>query len=250
MEEESETVDDALVIGAGSAIGQALLQQLLADEKHARVWGVCRDAARLDASLADALGTQLLETDHGEADLARCVKHLREAGCRPNLVCICLGTLHDDAVQPEKRIEDFQPEQSAQVFHVNALLPMAWLRSLLPVTRHQSTCRVVVFSARVGSISDNRLGGWYTYRASKAALNMMLKTAAIELRRRAANVKLIAFHPGTTDTPLSAPFQANVPEGKLFSPAFVAEQLLTVAGGQEADGELSYLDWQGKTIPW
>ena len=108
----------------------------------------------------------------------------------------------------------------------------------------------MLFSARVGSISDNRLGGWYSYRASKAALNMMIKTAAIELARRAKNIKLIAFHPGTTDTPLSKPFQKNVPENKLFSAEFVAKQLLDIVENTPIDQSPSYLDWQGETINW
>jgi len=120
----------------------------------------------------------------------------------------------------------------------------------MPLLSKQTACRVTVFSARVGSVSDNRLGGWYGYRASKAALNMMLKTASVELKRRAKGVKLVSFHPGTTDTSLSKPFQKNVPEGKLFTPDFVAQQLLSLESRLVLDGELSYLDWQGQEIPF
>ena len=109
---------------------------------------------------------------------------------------------------------------------------------------------MVFLSARVGSINDNRMGGWYSYRASKAALNMLLKTAAIEYARRAKNVKLIAFHPGTTDTTLSKPFQKNIPEDKLFKPDFVARQLLMLVAKTPIDGTLSYLDWDHQSIDW
>jgi NAD(P)-dependent dehydrogenase (short-subunit alcohol dehydrogenase family) len=109
---------------------------------------------------------------------------------------------------------------------------------------------VAVLSARVGSIGDNRLGGWYGYRASKAALNMFLQTAAVEYARRARRVKLLAFHPGTTDTALSAPFQKNVAAGKLFTPDFVAQRLLGLMDAAEPDGRLGFLDWAGKTVPW
>ena len=107
----------------------------------------------------------------------------------------------------------------------------------------------------MGSIGDNRLGGWYAYRSSKAALNMLLQNMAIEYARRVKNVKLIAFHPGTTDTALSKPFQATVPEGKLFTPEFVAERLLDIMNGtavdpEMMDGQLAYLDWDNKQIPW
>ena len=127
---------------------------------------------------------------------------------------------------------------------------MLWIQKLTPVLTGKSPCTFVLFSARVGSISDNRLGGWYSYRASKAALNMMVKTAAIELARRAKNIKLIAFHPGTTDTPLSKPFQKNVPESKLFSAEFVAKQLLEIVEKTPHDQMASYLDWQGEKINW
>jgi NAD(P)-dependent dehydrogenase (short-subunit alcohol dehydrogenase family) len=109
---------------------------------------------------------------------------------------------------------------------------------------------VTVFSARVGSISDNHLGGWYSYRTSKAALNMLLKTVSIEFSRRAKNIKIISFHPGTTDTLLSKPFQKNVPEGKLFTCEFVANQLISIVSDTAIDGELSYVDWQGRNIDW
>jgi NAD(P)-dependent dehydrogenase (short-subunit alcohol dehydrogenase family) len=105
-------------------------------------------------------------------------------------------------------------------------------------------------SARVGSIGDNRMGGWHSYRASKAALNMVLKNMAIEYGRRAKNVKLIAFHPGTTDTGLSKPFQGAVPNGKLFSAAFVATRLAQLMDNADLDGQLSYIDWDGQPIPW
>jgi len=105
-----------------------------------------------------------------------------------------------------------------------------------------------VFSARVGSTSDNRLGGWYSYRASKAALNSLLKSFAVEYARRLKNVKLIAFHPGTVDTDLSKPFQASVPEQNLFSAVFVADQLAEIMASADLDGQLSYLDWDGKSI--
>ena len=165
-------------------------------------------------------------------------------------IIITLGTLHGDGHQPEKRLEDFCPQTFSNTFYINSALPMLWLSGLLTILRKQNNCKVVVLSARIGSIGDNQLGGWYSYRASKAALNMLLQTASIELARRAKGVKLVAFHPGTTDSPLSRPFQANVPEGKLFTAEFVAHQLLDIAKQQPLDGALSYVDWQGKTIDW
>lgn len=127
---------------------------------------------------------------------------------------------------------------------------MLWLKHLTPLLNGKNMCKITFFSARVGSISENKLGGWYSYRASKAGLNMLLKSAAVELSRRAKNIKLISFHPGTTNTPLSKPFQKNVPQGKLFTSQFVAEQLLGIVDNSEVDGEVSYLDWKGELIGW
>ena len=137
-----------------------------------------------------------------------------------------------------------------EVFEVNAFLPMRVLAALSPVLKRSTAPRIAVLSARVGSIGDNRLGGWYSYRGSKAALNMMLQCAALELRRLNPAAKLIAYHPGTVDTPLSKPFQASVDIEKLLTPADAAAALDRVISEIEPDGTLSYLDWRGDVIPW
>ena len=165
-------------------------------------------------------------------------------------IFICNGILHNQSIQPERRIEELTVESFNQVMSSNALTPILWIQHLMPSLTGNSPCKIVVFSARVGSISDNRLGGWYSYRASKAALNMMLKTVAIEVARRNKNIKIIAFHPGTTDTPLSKPFQKNVPANKLFTCDFVTSKLLAIVENSSYDQTASYLDWQGKSINW
>ena len=130
------------------------------------------------------------------------------------------------------------------------MVPALWLKLLHKVLKGKQPAVVAALSARVGSIGDNRLGGWYAYRSSKSALNMLLQNIAIEYARRVKNVKLISFHPGTTDTALSKPFQGTVPEGKLFTPEFVAERLTGIMDAAVVDGQLSYLDWDNKVIPW
>lgn len=166
-------------------------------------------------------------------------------------IFVCNGLLHNETIRPERRLEDFCSEAFQTVLNANTLTPILWLKYLLPLlSQHKTPCKIAVLSARVGSIEDNQLGGWYTYRSSKAALNMLLKTASIELARRAKHIKLLSFHPGTTNSPLSKPFQKNVAKDKLFEAEFVANQLLTIINEIEIDGKLSYLDWQGKKIPW
>jgi NAD(P)-dependent dehydrogenase (short-subunit alcohol dehydrogenase family) len=237
----------SVIIGAGSAIASTTLSRLLAQPGQ-RLLAVSRSAR--PESLRDAR-LEWLQSDYSDDSIAECAEHIAaRVGGSIDRLLICHGILHDDGLQPEKRIEDIDRARLLRVIETNAVLPALWLKALLPALKGKSPCRVAVFSARVGSIGDNRLGGWYAYRASKSALNMLLKSAAIEYARRAGNVKLIAFHPGTTDTPLSQPFQASVPQGKLFSPDFVAERLLAILDDSPIDGELSYLDWQGETIPY
>ena len=137
-----------------------------------------------------------------------------------------------------------------EVITINSVIPMLWLKALFPLVKGQSICVISVFSARIGSIGDNHSGGWYSYRASKAALNMLLKTAAIEYSRRAKNVKIIAFHPGTTDTYLSKPFHGTIKPENLFTTEFVTEHLVNIMNNQTTDGQLSFIDWENKEIVW
>ena len=164
-----------------------------------------------------------------------------------------IGANHDGNLNRAKELIRLAAKAGAdackfQHFQANTIVPALWLKLLHKTLAGKLPCVVAVFSARVGSTSDNRLGGWYAYRASKAALNSLLKTFSVEYARRLKNVKLIAFHPGTVDTALSKPFQASVPEQNLFSPAFVADQLVNIMASAEIDGQLSYLDWAGKSI--
>ena len=137
-----------------------------------------------------------------------------------------------------------------EVFQANVVVPSLWIGAIPHLLRPDADCVVAVLSARVGSITDNRLGGWYSYRASKAALNMVLKSASVEFARRFPGVKLLAFHPGTTDTKLSQPFQRGVPPNKLFTPDFVAGRLSGLMDRLKPEGQLSYLAWDGSKIEW
>ena len=238
----------ALVIGAGSAIAKALITQLLQQSPAIQVIAVSRNPQPTPESLQPRVTT--ITCDYSASAIKQVAQNLGALAGTFERVFICTGVLHSDTVRPEKRIEDIDANQMADVFHINSILPALWLQSLLPLLKNCPRCVVTVFSARVGSISDNRKGGWYSYRASKAALNMLIKTAAIEYSRRAPGVKLLAFHPGTVDTDLSRPFQKNVPTDKLFTPQFVTTQLLSITNSLECDGQASYLDWAGEPIEW
>ncbi len=236
----------ALVVGAGGGIGIAMVKQFL--QQNYQVLAVSRNPLELeDKRIMQIQGAE------NESAIDLVIEQLKDYQGRIERVVVCIGVLHQTsplALFPEKRLEELDAEALMHTLSVNTVLPALWAAKLLPILKGKSGCVYATLSARVGSIGDNGLGGWYSYRASKAALNMLLKTASIEYARRAPRVKLMAFHPGTTDTPLSQPFQQNVPEEKLFSTAFVAERLYQLMQGQTADGKLSYLDWQGETIEW
>lgn len=236
-----------LVIGAGGAIGTAVAEALASPDQ--RLLTVSRSGA---LTLSAEVPHTHLQCDYSPEAIAHSAARIADQAGALRRVVICNGRLHDKGIWPEKRIEDIRPAALQAIFNSNALLPMQWLQALAPALKGSDPCVVAVLSARIGSISDNALGGWYGYRMSKAALNMGLQTAAIEFGRRAKNVRLLAFHPGTTDSALSTPFQGSVPPDKLFSPAFVADRLLAamVGAASQPAGQAQFLDWQGKTIPW
>lgn len=236
----------ALVVGASSTIAQAAIQQFEKDSNCLGVYAISR-------SFPDALKegkTHWIECDNSEASIQAVCLQLKESSETITKVLICNGILHNEAMMPEKKLEDINAAQLEATFHANTVVPMLWLSRILPVLKGTEATQVALLSARIGSISDNQSGGWYSYRASKSALNMLIKNSSIEYARRAKNVKLIAFHPGTTDTPLSKPFQKSVPEGKLFTAEFVANQLLSIMETVTMDNEAAFLDWNNQAIDW
>ena len=240
----------ALIIGANGAIGRAIIQHQL-KMGAAHVFAISRHFATDYNKVFDYsahLHTRVC--DYSETAIKHIVDELLRLEVCFDKVFICNGKLHDEQLKPEKRLEDFNPLHFAELIHVNVTVPTLWLKHLPPLFYHKQQTTVTVLSARVGSIEDNRLGGWYSYRSSKSALNMVMKNTGIEYARRAKNVKLIAFHPGTTDSALSKPFQHNVPVGKLFAPSFVAERLFDLLENVDFNRETLFVDWQGNPIPW
>ena len=247
------TTEQTLIIGANSDIGKAIAAQIQTSENTDLIL-ISRGLTSsnlVSSETIKAKVTTITVANYQPESIEKAIEQLAQHNYAPiTRVFVCNGILHSQSIKPEKRLEDFDAQTFIDVITSNSLTPMLWIQKLTPLLTGKSPCKFVLFSARVGSISDNRLGGWYSYRASKAALNMMVKTAAIELARRAKNIKLIAFHPGTTDTALSKPFQKNVPVNKLFTAEFVAKQLLAIVEEAPLDQTASYLDWQGDTINW
>lgn len=236
----------ALVTGASGGIGDAVVETLLASPRPGRVIGVsrhhCRHADDRFESLCLDLGRQEALDDLGD----------RMNASPLHLVFNAIGVLHDESrgIGPEKKFDDLEAEAMAYLFHINAITPALLLKALQGSLKGNHPAIFASLSARVGSIGDNHLGGWYSYRASKAAHNMLIKTAAIELRRLNPSAMAISLHPGTTDTRLSLPFQARVPEEKLFTPAYVAERLLNVLGNRTTGDSGGFYDWADETVAW
>ena len=164
-------------------------------------------------------------------------------------VLVATGILHrGDTLRPEKSLRDINAESMSEVLAINALGPALVAKHVLPHLRRDTKTVFAALSARVGSISDNRLGGWISYRSSKAALNMILKTLAIEHARRFPDSIIVGLHPGTVDTGLSAPFQSRVPEDRLFTPEKAVRQLLQVIDSLTPADSGNLLAWDGSTI--
>jgi len=222
----------ALVIGASGGIGAALVAALREDPR-------CAQVVELGRATQPAL--DLAEP----ASIERAAAELAGQGAF-QLIVNAAGVLHDESFMPEKRLADLNPAQLLATFQVNTFGPVLLLRYFCGLLDRQRGV-LAMLSAKVGSIGDNRLGGWYSYRASKAALNMLIKTAAIEVRRSQPNAVLLALHPGTVNSALSQPFRG----AEIGRPAAVAaHDLLRVIDslGPEASG--SFHAYDGQPLPW
>ena len=229
-----------MVVGAGG-IGRALSVEL----------------ARRHPSLEVTLATRHpLSDDVWTVDL-QCPNSLSKlteqliADSHPLRVVInATGRLHSPSYQPEKRLQHAEQSALLDSFAINAAGPLLLAKSVEPVVARERPFHFASLSARVGSISDNRSGGWYAYRAAKAAQNMMLRCLSLEWARRLPLTTVTLLHPGTTDTALSQPFQSFVPKEKLFSPERAAGHLLDVLLGQTPCDSGRFLAWDGQDIPW
>ncbi len=239
----------ALVIGASSGIAQALIEQLLQSASVTCIDAVSRSLPKKD--FGDSVQHFEVDSSH-ESQIKAFISARKAEGITYRYVVCTIGFLHNAelAIKPEKRLEDINADAMQHYFAVNTIMPTLWLKNLPAVVAKNAPTTMAFFSARVGSISDNRLGGWYGYRASKSALNMVIKNAAIEYARRHKQVTLMAYHPGTVDTGLSKPFQANVPLKKLFTPAFTAQCLVKQLQFAQAEHSPYYVDWDAQNIPW
>lgn len=234
---------DAVVIGASGGIGSALVAALTDSSAVRSVVALSRgecpvEHARIRKGHIDV---------EDEASIAAAAAACR--GLQPRIVIVATGILHDGtSLQPEKSVGDLDGVRLARSFAVNAIGPALVIKHFAPLLPRAGKSVLAALSARVGSISDNRLGGWYGYRASKAALNQVLRTASIELARRWREAVVIGLHPGTVATGLSEPFRSGVAPEKLFAPGDAASRLLAVVDGTRASDSGKVLAWDGRVV--
>jgi len=222
----------ALVIGASGAIGRALLQHLQSDPRCALVLGVSRQSTP---------GLDLCD----EASICACAQALAEQGPF-HLVLDATGALTVNGRGPEKRLDELDATRLLAALQLNAVGPGLLLKHVAPLLATGQRVIWGKLSARVGSIEDNRKGGWYGYRAAKAALNMLLQTAAIELARRRPLAVVAALQPGTVQSALSQPFVGE----DAMHPQDAAQRLLAVLDALQPTGRAQFVDHQGQHIPW
>lgn len=232
----------AVVIGATGGLGAALLSRLRAEGRFEAVWGASRRPPP-DDPLSLPLDLEAEATISAAAETLRGQPPLR-------LVILATGVLHGEGLSPEKSYRALDAAAMARVFAINTIGPALVAKHLLPLMARDGPTVFAALSARVGSISDNRLGGWHAYRASKAALNMLIRNLAIEQARSRPQSVCVALHPGTVDTALSDPFQKGVPTERLFSPDRSAAHLLTVIAGLTPADTGGFFAWDGAAIPF
>ena len=246
---------NALVVGGSQGIGLGFVQKLLKYDNVARLYGTyrsCKSASsliELESSYPDKLCCLEMDITQ-ESTIAEAIKTITQEVDQLHLVIYCVGVLHEGDLQPEKSLRQINADNLVYYFQVNSIGAVLLAKHIMPLLRHKQGSIFANISAKVGSIGDNRLGGWYGYRASKAALNMFLKTISIEYSRRCPKTIVVALHPGTTDTRLSQPFQKNVPPEKLFPVELTVSQLLSVMEGLDISNSGQFFSWDGSNLPW
>ncbi len=198
------------------------------------------EASGVEVGVVDLLDERSMAA--AAADLAR------EVPLR--LVMVATGVLHQGNMQPEKTMRALDAEQLGRGFAVNTIGPALLAKHFIPLLPRAGKSVFAVLSARVGSIGDNRLGGWYGYRAQKAALNQIIRTMAIEVGRTHPEAIVVALHPGTVASGLSAPFRGGVSPDRLFTPDFAARHLLDVVESLTVADSGAFVAWDGQAIPF
>ena len=241
-----------VIAGVSGAIGAALALRYLSSYPDRSLVGLCRRPETAPDDLKNHSGVRLMAwdaEDEQRLDVAE-FKAALEASGPVDTVIYAAGLLHDDQLFPEKRLEDIDGRSMMRSYQVNCVGFALLIQRLAPALRGKHFKRIAAVSAKVGSISDNQLGGWYAYRASKAAMNMVVKNLSIELSRRYAPLACVSLHPGTTLSPLSQPFQQSLERLTVHEPEQTASNLFSVLENLDARDNGRFISWDGSDLPW
>jgi len=227
------------IFGANGSIGQALCAHY---QKQSDVYAFTRNDFDIDESGL----VKILLDDFNEDSVFQAANKFDNDFF--DKIIVSIGILHNERFMPEKRIEEVSSDQFLEIIRINTLVPTLIARSFYKKLKKNDKSTLAFLSARVGSITDNRSGGWYSYRASKAALNMVIKNLSIELRRYNKELVVIGLHPGTVDSRLSQPFQKNLEDSKIFSADFSVLKLSSVIDSLDIDDSGKCIAWDGEDI--
>ena len=232
------------VFGATGGIGRAICDVLLADDRVGALYAGGRDAPRFEDGRVRPFSFDLADEPSIEAAARLMVPQ------PPQTIIVATGALTlPDGTGPERSFRKLDRTAMLAMFGINTIGPALIAKHCLPLMPRRGRSEFAALSARVGSISDNKLGGWHSYRASKAGLNMLLRNFAVELRRTHAEAIVVGLHPGTVDTRLSEPFQSNLPEGQLTERHEAARRLLAVLSGLHPSDSGNQFDYRGRVVP-
>ena len=234
--------ENIAIIGGG-AIGTAFSKELIIKYPDSKIYIFSRKPVN---SSINSISHHLIDYDdissiHSAAELASSERSL-------DLVLVATGILHNEHLRPEKSLKELSYQNFETIFRANTIVPALIAKYFLPLLNRNGGSVFAALSARVGSISDNHLGGWYAYRASKSALNMIIKSASIEVARKNPEAIVVGLHPGTVDSNLSRPFQQNVNANKLFTPSYAAQKMLTVLDSLTSAETGKCFAWDGSEI--
>ena len=238
---------DVAIIGTSGGIGKALVAQLSKQSCVRHIFSCSR--TRHDDETDKISYIPINITD--EKSIISAVKEIKTKTKKIDLIIIATGILHQgDTLQPEKTWKNLDAENLSNIFRINTIGPALIAKHFIDLLPKDRKSVFAALSARVGSIEDNYIGGWYGYRSSKAALNMMVKSLSIELSRKNPEAIAVTLHPGTVNTNLSKPFQGSIPNGKLFAPYISANYLLKVIDNLQSKSTGQLFAWDGQKIPF
>lgn len=222
------------VIGSSGTIGNAL--------------GKCLSFRYPDSSIHLFSRNTAHKIDYSEEATMRKAADIASRTMPLDLVIIATGALHSEFCSPEKSIKDLSKEKFINIFEINAVTPALLAKYFLPKMSQRTPSVFMILSAKLGSISDNSIGGWYAYRMSKAALNMLVKNLSIEMNRKNKKNIVVSMHPGTVDSPLSKPYQRHLLKKNIFSPDYSASKIITVLEGLTSNDNGVFFSWDGSKI--